>query len=181
MEIENLYKKLQQMFNVDGLEVKNPNQAFLQVDKKVAISFITHLNKVETYKHLSFFTAVDQIEHGYFELIYMLHSYDLNHDLAVIVKIDRINATMESIHHLWPAIATYQRELREMYGVDFPGSPGLMENFCLEGWEDIPPMRREFDTKKFSEETYYDRPGRKTNDPTKYMKEQMYPSEAETW
>ena len=37
------------------------------------------------YTHLSFFTAVDQIEEGLFELLYMLHNYNLTHDLGVIV------------------------------------------------------------------------------------------------
>ncbi len=32
-------------------------------------------------------------------------------------------ASMDSIHDLWPTAATYQRELREMFGIDFPDSP----------------------------------------------------------
>ena len=111
----------------------------------------------------------------------MLHNYKNNHDIGLIIPIDRENAQMESIHHLWPAIETYQRELREMFGIDFPGCPRVNENFCLEGWEDIPPMRRDFDTSEYCKKTFYTRPGRKTNDPTKYMKGKMYPSEAETW
>jgi NADH-quinone oxidoreductase subunit C len=38
-------------------------------------------------------------------------------------------------------------------------------------------MRREFDTKKYSEETYFPRPGRKTNDPAEHMKKKLYPDE----
>lgn len=176
-----LYNELEEMFEVSGLEVKNSYQSFLKVDKNRAVTLITHLKMVKGYKHLSFFTAVDQIERGVFELLYMLHNYSTNHDLCVVVEIERNDAEMESLHHLWPAMETYQRELREMYGVMFPGCPRVMENFCLEGWEEIPPMRRDFDTKKFCEETFYERPGRKTYDPTKYMKEKLYPSEAETW
>jgi NADH-quinone oxidoreductase subunit C len=42
-------------------------------------------------------------------------------------------------------------------------------------------MRKEFDTRAYSEETYYVRPGRQTHDTRKHMKEKLYPSEAETW
>ncbi|MBN2781385.1 MAG: NADH-quinone oxidoreductase subunit C, partial [Candidatus Marinimicrobia bacterium] len=81
------------------------------------------------------------------------------------------------IHHLWKQAATYQRELKEMFGIDFPGSPRIDEPFILEGWQDIPPYRRDFDTKKYSEETYFPRPGRTTHDPADYMKQKLYPEE----
>ncbi|WP_455383230.1 NADH-quinone oxidoreductase subunit C [Salinispira pacifica] len=82
---------------------------------------------------------------------------------------------MDSIHHLWAQAATYQRELKEMYGIHFPGSPRIDEEFALEGWNDVPPMRREFDTREYSEKTFFPRPGRKTHDPVEYMKQNMYP------
>jgi len=65
--------------------------------------------------------------------------------------------------------------LREMFGIDFPDSPRVNEDFILEGWRDIPPYRRDFDTKAFSDKFYKQRPGRKTNDPEKYMKDKLYP------
>lgn len=82
---------------------------------------------------------------------------------------------MDSIHHLWAQAATYQRELKEMYGVHFPGSPRVDEEFALEGWKDVPPMRRDFDTLAYSEQTFFPRPGRKTHNPVEYMKKNMYP------
>ena len=168
-------------FGVSGLEEKNAYQAFLRVEKDEAVSVITHLKEIAAYTHLSFLTTVDQIERGKFELLYMLHSYEKNHDLGIIVDVDRENSEMDSIHHLWPAAETYQRELREMYGVIFPGSPRLYEDFALEGWEELPPMRRDFDTKEYSEKTYYARPGRSSTDTREHMKKKLYPSEAETW
>ena len=81
---------------------------------------------------------------------------------------------MTSIHKLWSHAWQYQRELHELFGIDFPDSPRVHESFVLEGWEEIPPMRRDFDTLEYSERTYYKRPGRSTNDPQKYMKEKLY-------
>ena len=54
-------------------------------------------------------------------------------------------------------------------------------DLILEGWDEIPPMRRDFDTKEYSEKTFYPRPGRVTHDTREHMKKKLYPSEAETW
>jgi hypothetical protein len=82
---------------------------------------------------------------------------------------------MDSIHDLWPTAATYQSELREMFGIDFPGSPGVDDDFILEGWDAAPPYRRDFDTLEYSRATYREREGRVTHDPAAHMKQQLYP------
>ena len=95
-------------------------------------------------------------------------------DLGVRVRIAREDAGMHSIHDIWPTAATYQRELREMFGIDFPGSPRIEEDFILEGWDEMPPYRRDFDTREFSDRFYGHRPGRETADPATHMKEKLY-------
>jgi NADH-quinone oxidoreductase subunit C len=62
-----------------------------------------------------------------------------------------------------------------MFGIDFPDSPGVEEEFILEGWTGIPPYRRDFDTLKYSDETFAPRPGRETRDPSEHMKDELYP------
>ncbi len=180
-EVRKVYDTIFSRFGVSGLDERRRDQAFIKVDRDEAVALISYLKELSGYTHLAFLTAVDRIEEGEFRLIYLLHSYEKKHDLGVMVDIPREGAEMDSIHHLWPAAETYQRELREMYGVSFPGSPRLDENFALEGWEGPPPMRRDFDTRAYSEETYYARPGRVTKTTRAAMKEKIYPSEAETW
>lgn len=182
-EVHAVFRDIHLGFSVHALEEKRPDQAFIRVDKDDAVSLLGHLKRLSGYTHLSFFTAIDRIEEGVFRLLYMVHNYELTHDLGVLVEIPRDGEAcrMDSIHHLWPAAETYQRELREMFGIEFPGSPRLYEDFALEGWEGPPPMRKEFDTRAYSEETYYVRPGRQTHDTRQQMKEKLYPSEAETW
>lgn len=181
--VQEIFKDLHLRYGVRGLEENRADQAFIRVEREEALAVLTHLQGVHRYTHLSFFTAIDQIEQRTFELLYMVHNYRLKHDLGVIVEIPREaeGCGMDSIHHLWPAAATYQRELREMFGIAFPGSPRLDEDFALEGWDDIPPMRREFDTREYSERTYYARPGRSKTETRATMKKKLYPGEAETW
>jgi NADH-quinone oxidoreductase subunit C len=151
--------------------------AFVTVPAAHLRDTVQHLRDKEGFTHLVLLTAVDWLEEGQFQLTYLLNNRALACDLGLRVMIDRNAATMEGIHDLWPTAATYQRELREMFGIDFPGSPRIEEEFILEGWNDIPPYRRDFDTLKYAQESYAERPGRVTHDPETHMRLQMYPGQ----
>jgi len=171
-----MLERLERNFAVTGITERRPGLTTLTVGKDAAEILIRDLRDREGYTHLNFITCIDYIEEGIFTLVYMLHNYDSKDTLSVHVDIGRENAEMTSIHTLWAQAWTYQRELREMYGINFPGSPRLEEDFCLEGWDQIPPMRREFDTKKFSEERFGHREGRHSEVPRDHMKVEFYPN-----
>ena len=171
-----MLERLERDFSVSDVTACPPRMTTLKVDKLSAERLIRELRDREGYTHLNFMTCIDYIEDNIFTLVYMLHNYDKKHSLSVHVNIGRDNEEMVSIHTLWAQAWTYQRELREMYGIRFPGSPRLDEDFCLEGWDQIPPMRREFDTKKFSEERFGHREGRSSEEPREHMKVELYPN-----
>jgi NADH-quinone oxidoreductase subunit C len=173
--MKQLFERLQPLFAVSNFKQQRGDLAFLRIPKDHAEMLVRHLRDHEGFSHLVFFTAVDYIEDGVFRLIYMLHNYGSKDTLGVQVDISRENASMTSIHELWAQAALYQRELKEMFGIDFPGSPGVDEDFMLEGWDDIPPMRREFDTRAYAEKTFFPRPGRKSTEPRAHMQKQLYP------
>ncbi|TCS64691.1 NADH-quinone oxidoreductase subunit C [Varunaivibrio sulfuroxidans] len=170
-----LYSNLGERFELGELTVQRENLAFITVQPQHLRALSVHLRDREGFTHLVLLTAVDWIEDGLFQLTYLLCNRETRCDLGLRVMIPRENATMETAHDVWPTAATYQRELYEMFGIDFPGSPRVDEPFILEGWTDLPPYRRDFDTKKFAEETFVHRPGRATNDPAQHMKKQIYP------
>lgn len=171
-----LYSRLKQLFPLGELAEQRPDLSFVTVPKEHLRSALLHLRDREGFSHLILLTAVDWIEDGQFQLTYMLSNRLQQQAIGLRVMIARDNATMQSIHDVWPTAATYQRELREMFGIDFPDSPRIEEEFILEGWNDIPPYRRDFDTLKYAEANYSDRPGRVTHDPAEHMKQQLYPN-----
>ncbi len=177
--MEEILKRLDERFYVREKKQQRPNLLFVTVDKKVAVEAVTYLRDYEGFRHLVMISAVDYIEQNLFQLTYLLHNYQLHSDIGVRVFIDREHPVMDSIHHLWAAAQVYQREIKEMFGIDFPGSPRVDEPMILEGWDNIPPMRKDFDTKKYAEETYFPREGRFTLDPIKQMEKKNYPLEAE--
>lgn len=170
MEKIDLIKNIKSRFNILDAIQQRDDLYFISVEKQQAIEVLTFLRNMNGFTHLVLLTAVDWIERDVFQLTYLLNNPKTKTDIGMRVEIKRKNAEMTSAHHLWATIATYQRELKEMFGIDFPGSPRLNEPFILEGWDDIPPYRRDFDTKKYSEETYFPRSGRQTHDPKEYMK-----------
>lgn len=170
-----LYAKLIKQFPLGELTEQRHDLAFVTVPQEQLRSLVLHLRDRENFSHLVLLTAVDWLEEDLFQLTYLLSDRKKPRDLGLRVFLPRDGAAMESIHDIWPTAATYQRELREMFGIDFPGSPGVNDEFILEGWTDIPPYRRDFDTLKFTEDNFRQRPGRETTDPAQQMKEQLYP------
>ncbi len=170
-----LHARLKTLFPLGDLTVQRPNLAFLTLAREHLRPALLHLRDKEGYTHLVLLTAVDWLEEGQFQLTYLLSNRGQALDLGLRLMLPRQGASMDSIHDLWPTAATYQRELREMFGINFPDSPGVNEEFILEGWNDIPPYRRDFDTLKYAQDNFRDRPGRSTTDPAQHMKEQLYP------
>lgn len=175
-----LYASLKERFDVGELTEQRPDLAFITVPRAQLRPVLLHLRAQEGFTHLVLLTAVDWIEDDRFQLTYLLCNRTQAVDLGLRVMLPRGTdpndpPSMESIHDIWPTAATYQRELREMFGIAFPDSPRVDEDFVLEGWREIPPYRRDFDTLKYANETFAPRPGRETQDPARHMKDQLYP------
>ena len=169
-----LHTRLTHRFPMGELTQQRPNLGFVTVPREHLRALLLHLRDREGFTHLILLTAVDWLEENQFQLTYLVCDRARRRDLGLRVMLPREAASMESLHEVWPTVATYQRELREMFGIDFPGSPRLEEDFILEGWNDIPPYRRDFDTKKYAAENFSQRPGRATHDPATHMKQQLY-------
>ncbi len=173
--MKTLHVRLKQRHKLGAFEPRRPNLAFVTLPAANLRGAATELRDVEGFTHLVLLTAVDWLEEGLFQLTYMLNNRAKDQTLALRVMVNRDAPVMESIHDLWPTAATYQRELKEMFGIDFPGSPRVDEEFILEGWTDLPPYRRDFDSLAYSQQTYAERPGRVTHDPREHMKSKLYP------
>ena len=176
-----LHERLKRLYPLGELTEQRrglPNElAFVSLPGAYLRPALLHLRDLEGFTHLVLLTAVDWLEEGQFQLTYLLSNRTRARDIGLRVFLPRDGATMASIHDLWPTAATYQRELREMFGIDFPDSPGVNDDFILEGWIDMPPYRRDFDTKRFAAENFSQRPGRATTDPEQHMKAKLYPGE----
>lgn len=173
--MEKFFGRLKTHFPLGEITEQRQNLAFITVERAQLRALLLHLRDVEGYTHLVLLTAVDWLEDGQLQLTYLLNNRAKALDVGLRVLLGRDGTVMDSIHDIWPTAETYQRELREMFGIDFPGSPRVNDDFALEGWVDIPPYRRDFDTLAFAEKNFTHRDGRETRDPRQHMKQKLYP------
>lgn len=177
--METVLKNVRDRYNV--LHETHTHGVFITVSPNDVIGLLAYLKNVEGFTHLVLLTAVDWIEENQFQLTWLVNNPVLKQEMGIRAFIERSvwpeESVMDSAHHLWPAAKTYQRELHEMFGIDFPDSPEVNEPLILEYWDQLPPYRRDFDTKKYSEETYFPREGRYTRDPKTHMEAKLYARE----
>ena len=117
---------------------------------------ILSILKNEGFSHLSLLTCVDWIENKEFELVYILFSWKDGGKIIVSTRIDRENPKFVTMKHMWPVARFYEREIHEFFGVEFEGNDN-MKPLILELWDDIPPLRKDFDPLEYSRRKFPDR------------------------
>lgn len=133
--------------------VSEDKRISLLVKKEELYQILSQL-KDTGFNHLSDVTAVDYIDEQEFELIYHLWSHREKIRAIVKVRISRESPTVKSIVDLWTGAQIHEREDHELFGINFEGNPNLSPLF-LEDWEEMPPFRKDFDTRKYVKEKYY--------------------------
>jgi len=103
---------------------------------------------------LSYLSAIDWLEENKFELVYILFNWEKPVYIQVRAKIDRENPVMDSILPIFPGAKYYEREAHEFFGIAFPGNPDYEKQLILEGWDDIPPLRKDFDPQAYSDRKF---------------------------
>lgn len=181
--MDHIVKELDGRFGVLSSRQQRPDLGAVEVAAKDVVASLEWLKRHGGYIHLTHFSVVDWLEESQFQLVYIVTDPRARHTLMLSARIGRDDAEAESIHTLWPEAVTYEQEHNEMYGIRFPGSPRQGVDFLLEGWTAMPPMRRDFDTVKYCEDTYDFRPGRLHVDPkevrAKFQAERKRQAEAQ--
>lgn len=147
--------------NFDHVVVENFEGGGIEVTigKEDLLSTLNQL-KGEGYDHLALISCVDRIEVEKFELVYFLSSYTTDalttKDLPrVLVKVNvpRVDPVLISSIEVFPSGEPYERELHEMFGIEFHGHPRL-EPLFLERDFEVPPMRKDFDPEEYVEKEF---------------------------
>ncbi len=137
----------------------NYNRLDFIVNKETIPSILFYLKDEMGFIHLSHISCVDWLEEGELEVVFIVWSPKDKIKVFVKTRIDRNNPVLDNIDMIWRQANTYERELKEMFGVQFTGLVAP-EEFILEDWQGPPPFRRDFDTAEYAEKTFWHRPGR---------------------
>ena len=157
-----MVSEIRNRFATDEIEVKRPDLSKIMVSRFKIFELLDFLIERYDYKTLNAITCADWIEEEHFALSYILTTTDRKHTFMVQTMILRENAHMDSLTYTFKQAEIMERDLHEMYGIDFPGNNNLVE-LSLENWIHTPPLRREFDTLEFVNKHLNFREGRDDN------------------
>lgn len=96
------------------------------------------------YVFLTDLTAVDYPKRDKrFEVILHLYSFERNDRLKVKVNAGEAEK-VHSVSDVWPAANWLEREVYDMFGIQFEGHPGLKRILLPEDWVGY-PLRKDYD------------------------------------
>jgi len=95
------------------------------------------------FDYLFCVTCIDWKTH--LTMVYHLTSTTFRHNIVLKAKLDRNNPSIETAAHVWKTAEFHEREVYEMFGVDFINHPDLRLLILPNGWEGKNPMRKDFE------------------------------------
>jgi NADH-quinone oxidoreductase subunit C len=156
-----LKEKLESTFS--DIEVTTPEDDRMVITaRKDAVLSILSVLKSEGYEHLGLVSCVDWIEEKEFELVYILSAYmqeDNKHsdkekiNITLKTRISRETPQFITVIPIFVNAEPYERELHELFGINFEGHPRLTP-LLLEREYKIPPFRKDFDTREYVKEVF---------------------------
>ena len=95
------------------------------------------------FDYLFCLTCVDWKTH--LTMVYHLESTQYRHTIVVRSKLDRALPQIESVAHIWRTADFHEREVYELFGVNFLNHPDLRLLILPDGWEGRNPLRKDFE------------------------------------
>ena len=95
------------------------------------------------FNYLFCVTCIDWKTH--LTMVYHLSSTQYRHNIVVRSILDISNPEIETVSHIWKTAEFHEREVYEMFGVNFLNHPDLRLLILPDGWEGRNPMRKDFE------------------------------------
>jgi NADH-quinone oxidoreductase subunit C len=88
-------------------------------------------------------TAVDWPKKSQIEVVYHLLSYQHRHVFKMKVEADRTAPSVPTVEGVWKTANWFEREVYDLFGVDFPGHPDLRRIMLPDDWAGH-PLRKDY-------------------------------------
>lgn len=150
MENKEVIEALNQKFPRRIKEVSSQfGDDIIQIEKDILVNIMKFLKeKPYDFDMLLDMTCVDyQRETERFEMVYHLFSISNNLRLRINARVDQADLSVDSLTVLWKNANWLEREIFDMFGVQFNGHPDLRRLFMYDGFEGY-PLRKDYPLRK---------------------------------
>ena len=115
------------------------------IEPKEWVSFAQQLRHEESlqFDYLFCLTCIDFKTN--LTMVYHLTSTIFRHNIVIKSALNRDSAEIESVSQIWKTADFHEREVYEMFGVNFLNHPDLRLLILPDGWEGKNPMRKDFE------------------------------------
>lgn len=101
-------------------------------------------NPTTYFDQLACITGIDNgIDVNTMEIVYNLYSIPFNQSLALRVVLNRKSPEVESVSSIWKSANWLEREVFDMYGVNFLNHPDLRRILMPADWDGF-PLRKDY-------------------------------------
>lgn len=146
MTTPEIHERLKARFGDDVGPLTEPKIDSFAVVKRERIVEICRFLKTEAGLDLDFLedlTAVDWPKRNVIEVVYHLLSYRHRHAIVLKVEADRAAPSVPSVEGVWKTANWFEREVYDLFGVDFTGHPDLRRIMLPDDWVGH-PLRKDY-------------------------------------
>jgi NADH-quinone oxidoreductase subunit C len=125
-------------------ESSTPKAIKISADDLLAAMNLLFHDPAVYFDMLSCVTGIDNgPQASTMEVAYNLYSIPFNHHLMIKVLLPRENPAVESVSHIWKTADWHEREIFDMYGIQFKNHPDLRRILMPADWEGH-PLRKDY-------------------------------------
>lgn len=95
------------------------------------------------YEFLADITAVDYLAQGVFRLLYQAANYQNGDIITLKAEVPREQPRVDSVTGVWRSADWLEREVYDMFGIEFAGHPNMQRILLWEGFAGW-PLRKDF-------------------------------------
>ncbi|HET6438700.1 MAG TPA: NADH-quinone oxidoreductase subunit C [Anaeromyxobacter sp.] len=146
MTTQELHERLRARFGDDVGALGEPRVDPSCPVRRERIAEVCRFAKEEPGLELDFLedlTAVDWPKRNAIELVYHLFSFRHRHGLVLKVEVDRAVPRLASVEAVWKAANWFEREVYDLFGVEFEGHPDLRRILLPDDWVGH-PLRKDY-------------------------------------
>jgi len=116
----------------------------LTIDPARIVEVCRHLKQDGKFVRLSSITAVDWVPaEPRFEVVYHLNSVERNLRVRLKCRLAGDQPSIDSVCGVWQGANWYEREVFDLFGIEFRNHPNLKRILMPDDWEGF-PLRKDF-------------------------------------